>query len=88
MATLTLGFWRKCVLETEAYEGELKALRNAFTTLKPFLAEHFSDQYFISGELGPKESDGLPQKILVTPAYGVSFGVIYTKTYDTERLGW
>ena len=39
--------------------------------------EHFSDTYFICGETGEKDHNGMPDKIMVAPAYGVDFAYEY-----------
>ena len=39
--------------------------------------ENFPDTYFICGEMGEKDQNGMPQKIMVAPAYGVDFAYEY-----------
>lgn len=39
--------------------------------------ENFPDTYFICGEAGKKDQNGMPQKIMVAPAYGVDFSYEY-----------
>jgi len=41
-----------------------------------------SGQYFICSECGEKDKVGLPEKILVCPAYGSDGFAVYTKTTD------
>jgi len=41
-----------------------------------------SGTYFICGEAGDKDASGLPEKIMVCPAYGLDGFAIYTKTTD------
>jgi len=41
-----------------------------------------SGKYFICGEGGEKDQVGLPEKILVCPAYGSDGFAVYTKTTD------
>ena len=75
-------------LELEAYEGELKKLRRLEMIIKhEVLAEKLST-YFICGELGPKDSSGLPDKILVCPAYGVDFFHVYQDTGEVHGTEW
>lgn len=38
------------------------------------------DVYFICGELGEKDQNGLPENILICPAYGVDWFQVYKKT--------
>lgn len=71
-------------LELEAYEGELAKLRKLYAMLKhEVLAEKLGDIYFICGEGGQKDSNGLPDKIHVCPAYGCDWFQIYEKTDKT-----
>lgn len=72
-------------LEIEAYEGELKALRRAYEIIKHLdLAEKLGDIYFICGEGGEKDKNGLPDNLLVCPAYGVDWFQVYKKTEQTH----
>lgn len=43
-------------------------------------AEQLPDTWFVSGEHGAKDDNGLPQYIEVCPAYGVGWSQIYEKT--------
>lgn len=71
-------------LELEAYEGELTKLRKLYAMLKhEVLAEKLGDIYFICGEGGEKDKNGLPDKIHICPAYGVDWFQIYEKTDKT-----
>jgi hypothetical protein len=69
-------------LELEAYEGELAQLRKVFKMVRHLSADKLAGVYFICGESGEKDSMGLPEKILVCPAYGLDGFAIYTKTSD------
>jgi hypothetical protein len=76
-------------LEVEAREGELKALRKFYTTFRHIdLAEKLGDIYFICGELGEKDVNKMPKKILVCPAYGVDFSYVYEYTGVTTGPEW
>lgn len=80
-------------LEVEAYEGELKKLRelnDLYTKIykHTFGADKGNNAYFICGELGPKDSSGLPDKILVCPAYGVDFFHVYQDTGEVHGTEW
>ena len=79
--------------EVEAYPGELKKLRSENEFFKKafshtFAADKLGDIYFICGELGEKDSNGLPNKIMICPAYGVDWFQIYEKTNQTEGPEW
>lgn len=81
-------------LEKETYEGELKKLREdvetfkngyeaAMRIVKSTYAERFPNSYFIHGDLGEVDENGLPDKIMIVPAYGVDWFQIYVKTDQT-----
>ena len=56
-----------------------------FTKLKKIWVHSVPEKsglYFICGEGGDKDQMGLPQMILVCPAYGLDGMAIYTKTSD------
>jgi hypothetical protein len=74
--------------EVESYEGELKALRKSYEILRHIMAEKLEGVYFICGEGGEKDSVGLPEKILVCPAYGSDGFAVYTKTSDYSAPGY
>lgn len=67
-------------LELEAYEGELEKLRRVHTMVRHLSAEKLEGVFFICGEAGEKDSMGLPEKIMVCPAYGLDGFAMYTKT--------
>ena len=76
-------------LETEAYEGELKKLRMVYEIFDhTVLAEKFGDRYFICGEVGGKDKNNLPDKLLICPAYGVDWFAMYKKTDQTAGPEW
>jgi hypothetical protein len=47
-----------------------------------------SGYFFICGEAGKKDSMGLPEKILVCPAYGLDGFATYKKDKDYSGPGW
>lgn len=76
-------------LETEAYEGELKKLREFHKLVRhTLLAEKFGDIYFICGESGAKDNCNMPDKIHVCPAYGLDFFYVYEYTGLTIGTEW
>lgn len=76
-------------LELEAYEGELKQLRKIKALIKhTVLVEKMGDIYFICGELGAKDVNNMPQKIMVCPAYGLDFSYIYEYNGQTTGPEW
>ena len=60
---------------------EIERLREKCTKqamiLRRLNPEHFPDTYFICGEAGEKDQNGMPAKIMVAPAYGVDFAYEY-----------
>jgi hypothetical protein len=50
--------------------------------------DKYPDVLFISGHLGPKDQNGLPEKLLVTPAYGCDWAQIYVKSDRTTGPEW
>jgi len=48
--------------------------------IRRIYAEHLPDTWFVCGEMGEKDSNGLPQYIDVCPAYGVGWYQVYEKT--------
>lgn len=69
---------------TEEYPGELQDLRKLRSLIKHnVLAEKMVGVYFISGQLGHTDVNGLPDRIMVCPAYGASWSQIYEKTKET-----
>lgn len=76
-------------LELEAYEGELAKLRKISSLVKhTVLVEKMGDIYFICGEAGTKDDNGLPEKVLICPAYGVDWFQIYERTDKTHGPQW
>lgn len=56
--------------------------------LRRLMPDKFLDTYFIYGELGSKDQNGMPEKIMVVPAYGVDFSYIYTREEKTTGPEW
>ena len=76
-------------LEVEAYEGELARLRKLDSLVKhEILAEKLGDIFFICGEGGEKDTNGLPKQLHVCPAYGVDWFQIYERTDNTFGPEW
>lgn len=46
------------------------------------------DMLFISSVAGSKDSNNMPEKLLVVPAYGVDFSYIYERTGKTTGPEW
>jgi hypothetical protein len=63
----------------EITEEEYK-LFNLYRKIFKHLRPEVSGTYFICGESGEKDVNGLPEKITVCPAMGVGFTSVYKKT--------
>lgn len=76
-------------LEIEAYEGELRDLRRVYKMIRHIdLAEKLGGIYFICGEGGKKDSNDLPERIHICPAYGVDWFQVYERTNTTPGTEW
>jgi hypothetical protein len=78
--------------KVDELEAEIQRLRakcdmqaNILRRLTP---EKFPDTLFISGVLGERDFNNMPQKLLVVPAYGVDFSYIYERTEKTTGPEW
>lgn len=56
--------------------------------LRRLSPDKFPDTYFIHAGLGEKDSNGMPQKLLVCPAYGVDFSYVYEYNGNTTGAEW
>jgi hypothetical protein len=56
--------------------------------LRRLTPEKFPDTLFISGTLGQKDQNNMPEKLMVVPAYGVDFAYIYERTEKTIGAEW
>jgi len=56
--------------------------------LRRLMPDKFPNTYFIHGELGEKDQNGMPEKIMVVPAHGVDFSYIYTREEKTVGPEW
>lgn len=59
--------------------------------LKKILANLLPDKsghYFICGESGDKDANGLPERIMVCPIYGSDLVQMYAKLGETSGPGW
>ena len=56
--------------------------------LRRLAPENYPDTFFISGVLGNKDQNNMPEKLLVVPAYGVDFAYIYERTEKTTGPEW
>jgi hypothetical protein len=70
---------------TEKYKNGYDA---AMRIVKSTYPDKFPDNYFICGELGVKDVNNMPEKLMVCPAYGCDFSYIYERTEKTTGPEW
>ena len=72
--------------------AEIERLRNKCDTqvqmLRRLDAEKFPGTYFIHSGLGETDANGMPERLMVVPAYGVDFNYIYQYTGKTTGPEW
>lgn len=56
--------------------------------LRRLTPENYPGVYFITGEIGLKDTNGLPEKLLVVPAYGADWHMIYERTDKAFGPEW
>ena len=92
------GFDDVAVLCSEARD-EIYKLRREIERLKEksnkqamvlqrLTPETHPDVLFIHALLGEKDHNGMPEKLLVVPAYGVDFSYVYERTDKTTGSEW
>lgn len=74
-------------LEAEIVRLKAKCDMQA-NVLRRLTPDKFPDTLFISGVLGERDFNNMPQKLLVVPAYGVDFSYIYERTEKTTGPEW
>jgi len=80
---------KQTIADKEAEIERLKAKCDMQANiLRKLTPEKFPDTLFISGVLGERDSNNMPQKLLVVPAYGVDFSYIYERTEKTTGPEW
>lgn len=71
---------------------EIKRLRKVrndqANILRRLTPDKFPDTYFVHSGLGEKDKNGMPERLLVCPAYGVDFSYIYEYTGKTTTTEW
>lgn len=76
----------------EELQAEVERLREKCDRqamiLRRLTPENYPDTFFIHGTLGEKDSNGMPEKLLVVPAYGVDFSYVYEYTGKATGPEW
>jgi hypothetical protein len=88
-------WWRKMKMpDMMDYYEEVLLLRKKLEKFEKLdrLIKHGNPEnsgyFFICGEAGEKDSMGLPEKIMVCPAYGLDGFASYKKDRDYDSPGW
>jgi hypothetical protein len=72
--------------------AEIERLREKCNRQAMVLRYIFPEKYegtpFITGHVGNKDQNGMPEKLLVSSAYGCDFSYIYQRTERTSGPGW
>ncbi len=71
--------------EVERLQGIVTRMSRIYKHLN---AENHQGVYFIHGSLGSYDNNGMPEKLMVVPAYGVDFSYIYERTEKTIGPEW
>jgi hypothetical protein len=58
------------------------------TILRRLTPETHPGTFFIYGTLGDKDQNGMPEKLMVIPTYGVDFSYIYERTGKITGPEW
>jgi hypothetical protein len=76
----------------EELQAEVKRLRDKCDMqamiLRRLTPENHPNVLFIHTTLGNKDDNGMPEKLLVVPAYGVDFSYVYEYTGKTVGPEW
>lgn len=56
--------------------------------LRRLTPENFPDTFFIHGEGGTKDNNGMPERIYVVPAYGCDWSQVYVRTEKVTGPEW
>jgi hypothetical protein len=64
-------------------EAQLALLEKQQVIIRRIYAEKLPDTWFVCGESGNKDQNGLPDRIEICPAYGVDWSQIYERTDRT-----
>jgi len=80
---------KQTIADKEAEIERLKAKCDMQATiLRRLTPENHPATLFIHGTLGDKDQNGMPEKLMVVPAYGCDFSYIYQRTEKTTGPEW
>lgn len=69
-------------------DTELQGLRTLGKTVRHLMADRLGDVYFICGQGGSVDNNGLPESLCICPAYGVDWFQVYERTDVTNGVEW
>lgn len=76
----------------EEAAAEIERLREKCDQQAMFLRrltpEKFPDTFFVSGESGTRDENGLPEYVHIVPAYGLDWHMMYKRTDKTWGPQW
>ena len=77
------------IIEKDAEIERLKEICNKQAMiLRRLSPDKFPDTYFIHSGMGEKDKNGMPERLLVCPAYGVDFSYVYEYTGMVSGTEW
>jgi len=85
------GVWYQTGEDMMDYYEEVLLLRKKVEKYETILKHAVSEKtgvFFICGEAGEKDDMGLPEKIMVCPAYGLEGFAMYEKHTDYSAPEW
>jgi len=86
------GFIAKLDEQIIEKDAEIERLQKKCDTqamiLRRLSPDKFPDTYFIHSGMGEKDKNGMPERLLVCPAYGVDFSYVYEYTGMVSGTEW
>ena len=86
------AFWDRIIRERDEAAREIERLRDKCDKqamiLRRLTPEKHPNTLFISGVLGKRDQNNMPEKLMVVPAYGVDFCYIYEYNGKTTGQEW
>ena len=88
LSSMLLDVQKECIeLHKEVERLKEKCDRQAMI-LRRLTPENFPDTLFIHSDGGEKDSNGMPERLYVVPAYGVDWSQVYVRTDKVTGPEW